>query len=169
MKFSAPGGYSRIVAAGGGRGALGGAPAVRRRADAGPFRDGARSDRSPTENPATPGRFPVQSSPTLAEARIISDRVALLDEHNRHVRWLTEDEARDLVRESQVVVLGTRRKIHAVRLRSDRPPSVAETIAMHRPGPARRKYSHNRETRDNPAGVWTLVRIPSWQRRFFVP
>ncbi len=167
MKFFAPGGYSRIVAAGGGRGALGGAPAVRRRADAGPFRDGARSDRSPTEKQATPGPTPVQPSSTLA--RTLADRVALLDEQNRHLRWLTEDEARDLVREGQVVVLGTRRKVHAVRLRSDRPPSLAETIAMHRPGPARRKYSHNRETRDNPAGVWTLVRIPSWQRRFFVP
>lgn len=99
----------------------------------------------------------------------MAERVLLLDEHSRPVRWLTEDEARELVRQEQVVVLGTRRKIHAVRLRPDRPPTVDERIAMHRPGPARRRYSHNRETADNPAGVWTLVRIPAWQKPFFLP
>lgn len=99
----------------------------------------------------------------------LANRVALLDVDGMHIEWLEEEDARRLVRQGKVEVLGTKRLGRAVRALPGKALSADERLPAVRSGPARRHYSHNLETADNPAGVWTLVRIPKRERKFFEP
>ena len=100
----------------------------------------------------------------------MAERVALLDVNGGHMEWLREDDARRLVLAGKVEVLGARQRIRAVRVVAGATFTADERLVVDvKSGPARRHYSHNRETADNPAGVWTMVRIPKSQRKFFVP
>lgn len=110
---------------------------------------------------------PVQ--PTSPDQLRLASRVALLDVTGTHVEFLDEDDARRLVKQGKVEVLGTKNRGRAVRMLPGKTLSADERLPAIRSGPARRKYSHHRETRDNPCGVWTLVHIPDGERDFFLP
>jgi hypothetical protein len=118
-----------------------------------------------TQLPVTTLLPPVPSA--SSQPRRLADRVALLDADGTHLSWLEDDDARRLVRQGKVEVLGTRNKVRAVRVVRGETLTADERMVAKRSGPARRHYSHNHETEDNPAGVWTLVRIPESQREFF--
>ena len=113
--------------------------------------------------PVTPPRPEVQSS--LSDSRPLADRIAFIDADGQHVSWLNEDEARELVRSGRASFLGTRKKIRCIQAAASGPDQGPPA----RPGAARRKYSHRRETEENPAGVWTLIRLRNAERPFFVP
>jgi hypothetical protein len=98
----------------------------------------------------------------------MTDRIALLDVDGKHLSWIAEGDARRLVAQGKVEVLGTRNRVRAVRVVSGEVWTAEERLTRSvRSGPARRHYSHARETADNPAGVWTLVHIPPADREFF--
>jgi hypothetical protein len=88
-------------------------------------------------------------------------KLAVLDHAGAHLFWATEDEARQLVREGEVELLGTKRRIHAVRISGHHPAAPGPRV---KPGT---RYSHSRETRVNPANCWTLVEIPKSCRPMF--
>ena len=117
--------------------------------------------------PVTVLLLPVQ--PNAAGQLRLANRVALLDVHGEHVEYLHEEDAHRLVRQGKVEVLGTKQRGRVVRMLPGQTLSVDERLPAVKSGPARRHYSHNREAADNPAGVWTLVRIPKSERRFFAP
>ena len=62
--------------------------------------------------------------------------------------------AQRLLNAGSVVPRGTKRRIRALIATHDN----FELLASDRP-PSNQKYSHNRETRDNPQGVWTFKRL----------
>jgi hypothetical protein len=109
----------------------------------------------------------VQPKPALLP---LADRIALLSPDGRHVSWLREDEAVDLIRQGRVELLGTSKKVRFVRQLPDCIGTPEQRLgAGHKTGPCRRHYSHKRETPQNPEGVWTLRRIPDWQAVYFLP
>lgn len=84
----------------------------------------------------------------------LRERVPLYD-GDALIRWVDEDEARELIRAGCATLLRTKRRIRALRLRA-RPVAGGQRPAAR--DPLRRfHYSHTRETDENPAGVWTLM------------
>ena len=67
--------------------------------------------------------------------------------------------ARELIAAGRVKALGTKTKIRALRWLAP-----GESANDEKPGPARRHYSHNHETAENPHGVWMLSRIRAEER-----
>ncbi|MDZ4796590.1 MAG: hypothetical protein SGI92_00400 [Bryobacteraceae bacterium] len=94
-------------------------------------------------------------------AEVCLRKIAVLDSSGKHLFWATEEEARQLKREGECELLGTKRRIHALRFKGQHPAALASRI---RTGT---QYSHRRETRQNPVGCWTLVEIPESCRDMF--
>lgn len=68
--------------------------------------------------------------------------------------YVTPAAAQRMLAAGQVVARGTRRTVRAlVRVRDN-----FELLASDRP-PTGQRYSHNRETRENPHGVWTFRKL----------
>jgi hypothetical protein len=80
-------------------------------------------------------------------------RVPLLDHAGVVLSVLEPDQANELIRKRLVGILHTARRIRALRVLED----VPAPCAMRRRGCG---DSHNRENPTNPAGVWTIDRIP---------
>ena len=62
--------------------------------------------------------------------------------------------AQRMLEEGHVVTRGTRQRIRALIATHDN----VDLIPSDRP-PIGQRYSHNRETRDNPQGVWTFKKL----------
>lgn len=92
----------------------------------------------------------------------------LQDHAGAFLRWITPEEGCALVEDRKIGEWrGTKRKMRAVQLvRATAAPDPALIGDLARP-PQGKRYSHNRETRENPRGVWTLIRIPAAQRAVF--
>jgi hypothetical protein len=84
----------------------------------------------------------------------VTRRVPLLDHADVVLQVLEPAEANELIRKKLVGILHTNRKIRALRVLED----VPAPCAMRRRGCG---DSHNRENATNPAGVWTIERIPT--------
>ena len=67
-----------------------------------------------------------------------------------------------MIAAGQVRALGTTSKVRALRWLA---PGESPRPEKSRQG--RRHYSHNRETAENPHGVWTLTRIDPEERELF--
>ena len=89
-------------------------------------------------------------------------RIALIDRTGEIIRYATDEEARDLLRERRAEALVTKRgRIRALRIVSDRELLKKGSRAQ------RTHYSHDRETPTNPEGCWTLIHIPDRDHSFF--
>ena len=87
----------------------------------------------------------------------------LLNNDGSFVAWLSEADARRLIRERKVHLLHTKKRVRAVRV-------IEEVVTPTKPAAVRRRGvgdSHKRDARDNPAGVWTIDRIPRSLRPVF--
>lgn len=90
-------------------------------------------------------------SPSPACRRLIE----LIDDDGFHVCWLDESAAHEMLAQKRAESLVTKRgRLKALRAT----PETKLTASGSGPRPAR--YSHDRETRDNPRGCWTLIRLP---------
>lgn len=85
-------------------------------------------------------------------------RIAVLDDSDCHLFWASESFARELIREHKVNLI--RRGNRTVALRSVA-GARAEILELAGRGTALGgvRYSHQRETPENPPGVWTLRRL----------
>lgn len=112
----------------------------------------------------------------------LSMRIPLLTPEGAHIEWLTEDQARDMLRRGQARFVRRKGTIRALIL-GCRPSAEIIPISEGRSRPAR--YSHDREVAEtylddqgrlrrrhpldaNPRGCWTLRRIDGSLRRIYV-
>lgn len=88
--------------------------------------------------------------------------IELIDDAGDHVAWLEDEAARELLRQKRAESLVTKRgRIKALR-------ATAETkVIAGGSGPRPTRYSHDRETTDNPRGCWTLIRLPAKTRSIY--
>lgn len=87
-----------------------------------------------------------------------NDRLAVIDEFGVHQMWVDDARARELVRAREVRVIrrkGCARVLQVVAgwQKPGRVDPLGRGTALDRT-----RYSHHRETEDNPPNVWTLVR-----------
>ena len=92
----------------------------------------------------------------------LPDKLPLYSVDDVLIEYVDEDTARQLIKEGAVELLRTKRRVRSLRMRAH--PRV---IAMPKPSRydmAHRKrpvgQSHKNENETNPAGVWTIDRIP---------
>lgn len=90
----------------------------------------------------------------------IARRIPLVDQHDKHLRWLDEDEARDMIRRKRVELVWHRKRLAKLRLKENEPIelplSVVDEEFSGNRAPA--QCVHNQETDDNPRGCWTFRR-----------
>lgn len=86
-----------------------------------------------------------------------SERFAVVDEAGEHLFWVYEDRAQDLLKEGKVRLVRRKGRARILVARCD----VAEPLRLELDGRGsaldHTRYSHRRETRDNPPRVWTLL------------
>lgn len=92
----------------------------------------------------------------------IPDRLRLLDCQGNHVRWIDAFEARALIACGEVNVVGTARKVRAVKWPDREHTSNVVPIRRTRVG-----QSHRHETEQNVRGVWHIDRVPAHLRGVF--
>lgn len=99
---------------------------------------------------------------------LTADRLELQDHAGGFLRWITPEEGRTFVEDRKIgEYRGTKRKMRAVQLVRATAALDSLVIPDLNAPPQGKKYSHNRETTDNPRGVWTYIRIPASQRTLF--
>ena len=103
---------------------------------------------------------------SLAAGWVVPAKVRLVDRAGAHVCWLEASEAERLIARGEVEVLGSNRRVRAVRWAAAEAREEPRRLYVIR----RRSYgdSHRRETHENPRGVWTLDRIPARHRKIFL-
>lgn len=111
-----------------------------------------------TATPVTNLFIPVSTNVvSIAE---ITRRIRLVDQHDKHLRWLDEDEARDMIRRKRVELVWHRKRLAKLRLKENEPIelplSVLDEEYSGNRAPA--QCVHNQETDDNPRGCWTFRR-----------
>lgn len=96
-------------------------------------------------------------------AELLPASVRLVDGGGQFVRRLKREAAYALVRNGQASLVRGRvgERIRAVQL------IVPDNLTYISSRPNGRRYSHDAETGDNPAGVWTLRRIPRRDRYLY--
>ena len=96
-------------------------------------------------------------------------RLEVLGAEGEHVRWVDEEQARNLVKRGVATVRRTKRRIRALQL--------VPTAARIDDAGGRRDLknrglqagaAHARETNKNPRGVWTIERLPKSTRDIFL-
>jgi hypothetical protein len=88
-------------------------------------------------------------------------KLAVLDDAGAHLFWADEDQARKLLRDQKVELLRTK-KGRVLGLRAIGLPTLVKSKPPNLVG---KRYSHNRETEQNPRGCWELIRISGTHRR----
>lgn len=91
-------------------------------------------------------------------------RFQLLDAAGNLLRWVGAAEAQELMDSGKVEILGTRRKIRALRYPSTLPDANLIQFPLRKPGMG---SCHRRETDTNPRGTRTIERIPTSARPIF--
>lgn len=86
-------------------------------------------------------------------------RLPIKDHAGRTLEWVTAAEARALMAGGKVEILGTRRRVRALRVRMADPAMEERRFQIRRAGLG---APHRRETAENPRGCWTLD--PLWSR-----
>jgi len=101
-------------------------------------------------------------SKTKAKVTVMPYRLSVVDAAGKHLFWVDDEKARQLIKERKVEILRTKRRVRALR-------AIAPVLEMRGSAADLRgaRYSHDRATEENPHGVWTLVRIPKSTRDIF--
>jgi hypothetical protein len=94
----------------------------------------------------------------------LPEKVPVLDHAGERMFWADAASARRLVLEKKAECLWSKRKVRALRLIGRGHDEFIKSGAARRRG---LRYSHNRETADNPQGCWTLIHIPNSCRKVF--
>jgi hypothetical protein len=91
--------------------------------------------------------------------------IAVLNGVEETLGWVDEPEARRLIEQRKVTLLGTGTKIRKLRYVDIKP---GERISFARSELKHTRYSHNHETADNPEKCWTLIRLPKHTQHVFM-
>jgi hypothetical protein len=86
-----------------------------------------------------------------------------MDRSGKTLHYVTASEARSLIAGGTVTAVGNKSTIRALKLNAGEDRSREITLSAY----AGQKYSHKRETDDNPPGVWTLKRLAKAERPTF--
>ena len=97
---------------------------------------------------------------------VVPSRIALVDTHGSHLMWCDEQTARELIKARKARLI--RKNGYPRMLIASQGQREFGSLTGGR-GTAldKTRYSHNRETRDNPEGVWTLKRLPAATRSIY--
>ena len=103
---------------------------------------------------------------------LLTDRgIPVHDRRTGAIGFFDEPTILSLIKTGIFQPVGNRRAIHEIRNVGPtlwKLVTLAEELAGYKPSEARpTKYSHNRETSDNPANVWTLIRLSKRTRGIF--
>jgi hypothetical protein len=91
--------------------------------------------------------------------------IAVLNGVEETLGWVDEPEARRLLEQRKVTLLGTGTKVRKLRYIDIKP---GERISFARSELKHTRYSHNHETPDNPEKCWTLIRLPKHTQHVFM-
>jgi hypothetical protein len=86
-----------------------------------------------------------------------------MDRSGKTLYYVTASAAKKLLAGGSVTAVGTKSTIRALKVDAGEDSSRVITISAY----AGQRYSHNRETGGNPAGVWTLKRFATADRSIF--
>jgi len=88
-----------------------------------------------------------------------ADRIRVLDVCGEHLYWVDEAGAQDLLKRGQVHLVRRRGRVRMLQARDDIPAPL--TLKLEGRGSAfdHTRYSHRRETPDNPPRVWCLLEL----------
>ena len=122
--------------------------------------------------PRRPGQLPVTDLapsvhlPKFMDLTVVPSRIALVDTHGSHLMWCDEQTARELIKARKARLI--RKNGYPRMLIASQGQREFGSLTGGR-GTAldKTRYSHNRETRDNPEGVWTLKRLPAATRSIY--
>jgi hypothetical protein len=92
------------------------------------------------------------------------------DKRTGGVLFMAEAIALEYIALGQIQVLGSKSCVRELRWVGTPLPNITtmEEAAGYKPSQARpTKYSHNRDTPDNPQNVWTLKRLPNSTARIY--
>jgi hypothetical protein len=117
---------------------------------------------------APPTRKQVDSRlPPLHSPCVLPEKIEVLDSSGRLIFWADEDQARELLKRGQATLVQRKGKARYL-LGSDQLTKYGELTRGRGNAFTQTRYSHNRETEENPERVWTLVRLPRSTRRVFL-
>jgi hypothetical protein len=94
--------------------------------------------------------------------RSVGGKVRIVDHAGETLEWVSQEQAQRMIQEGRVEILGTRKKIRAIR-----PFTPDPDIKLRKFRKAGFGTAHQLETYDNPKGVWTLDRILPSKRKLF--
>lgn len=105
----------------------------------------------------------------MPEPEVYAERLEVLGAEGEHVRWVDEEQARDLVKRGVAAVRRTKRRIRALQL-------VPAAARIDEAGGRRdlknrglqAGAAHACETQKNPRGVWTIEKLPASTRDIFL-
>ena len=86
-------------------------------------------------------------------------RIAVLDASGAHLFWASEQKAHELVAAHQVTLIRRHGRTIALRAVSDATEAILENAAGRGSALGGQRYSHCRETHENPPRVWMLRRL----------
>ena len=85
------------------------------------------------------------------------DRLRVVDVCGEHLYWVDELGAQDLLKRGLVRLIRRRGRMRMLQAREDAGPPPQLQLAGRGSGLDHMRYSHRRETVDNPPRVWTLL------------
>jgi hypothetical protein len=91
------------------------------------------------------------------------DRLPVKDRSGETLFYVSLATAKRMLSNGRVTALGSKKIIRALQVGSDFDISKVMTISAY----VGQKYSHKRETDQNPAGVWTMKRLSKKDRPLF--
>jgi hypothetical protein len=88
------------------------------------------------------------------------EKLAVRNAEGEHLFWCDEDAARDLVKAGKVAIVRRAGRVRFLEAHSHQLTQFGVIDGGRGTALDKTRYSHHRDTDENPEGVWTLVHIP---------
>lgn len=108
------------------------------------------------------------STSTTLRPEVYFEKLSVIDAAGEHLFWVTEDQARDMVRKGQVTVIRRKGSVRALRATSAFDLAYRNIATGRGTALDKTRYSHNRESEDNPEKVWTLRHLANSSQDVFL-
>lgn len=99
---------------------------------------------------------------TVTQDRKYNETVAVRNRAGELLFWARGAQAQRLVNDGRARPLGTKRKVHAIEVETRDDARLLQVSAY-----VGQRYSHRRETAENPHGVWMLRRLSGETKSIF--
>ncbi len=107
-------------------------------------------------------------STSSTRPEVYLEKLSVIDADGEHLFWVSEDQARDMVRKGQVTVIRRKGSVRALRATSAFDLAYRNLATGRGTALDKTRYSHNHESEDNPEKVWTLRHLANSAQDVFL-